>query len=71
MTNHHTKLEDPWAMSSLVTEPMDRPTCAKQYTPILFKGGHNYLQLRTIFIDHTVINNTVSELKHNIMAKKT
>ena len=41
MTNHHTKLEDPWSMSSLVIDQKrvvygqtDRPTCAKQYTPI-------------------------------------
>ena len=46
MTNHHTKLEDHWAMSSLVIDwirfvygPTDRPTCAKQYTPSSLKGG--------------------------------
>ena len=49
MTNHHTKLEDPWAMRFLVIDrtsfvdgPMDerndRPTCAKQYTPSSSKG---------------------------------
>ena len=50
MTNHHTKVENPWAMSSLVIDrtrfaygPMypwtDRPTSAKQYTPSSLKGG--------------------------------
>ena len=40
MTNHHTKLEDPWAMRSLVIDrtrfvygPTNGPICAKQYTP--------------------------------------
>ena len=56
MTNHHTKLEDPWAISSLVIDrtrfiygptyrPTDGPTFAKQYTPPSSKGGimPNYL----------------------------
>ena len=55
MTNHHIKLEDPWATNSLVidrtkfvygptdrqTDPLnDGPTCTKQYTPPpLFSKG--------------------------------
>ena len=54
MTSHHTKLEDPWAISSLVIDrtnffygptdrptyrPTDGPTYAKQYTPSSSKGG--------------------------------
>ena len=51
MTNHHTKLEDPWAIGINRTwffygptdGPtdllMDRPTCAKQYTPTSSKGA--------------------------------
>ena len=50
LTNHHIKLEDPWAMSSLVIDQTrfvygwtdgwtDGPTCAKQYTPSSSKGG--------------------------------
>ena len=51
MTNHHTKLEDPWAMSSLIIDqkslstdrpsnrPTDGPTCAKQYTHTSSKGS--------------------------------
>ena len=42
MTNHHTKSQDPWAMSSLiidlkmfVDEATDRHICTKQYTPLL------------------------------------
>ena len=49
MTNHHIKLEDPRAMSSLVIDQPKfgyRPTngliywlaCAKQYTPTYSKG---------------------------------
>ena len=49
MTNPRTKLEDPWATSSLVIDqtrfvygPTDLPTdgwtCAKQYTPTSLKG---------------------------------
>ena len=53
MTNHHTKLEDPWAMSSLVIDrtrfvyiPTDRLTyrwtdmCKAIYLHF-FEGGHN------------------------------
>ena len=49
MTNHNTKLEDPWSTSSLVIDrtrlvhgPTYRPTdvtCAKQYTTSSSKGG--------------------------------
>ena len=53
MTNHHIKLEDPWAMSSILNDrtkfsvygpsdlPTNQPTCgrAKQYTPTYSKGG--------------------------------
>ena len=50
MNKHHTKLEDPWVMSSLVIArtrfvygptdvPTDRTTSAKQYTPHFFEGG--------------------------------
>ena len=45
MTNHHTKLEDPWGMSSLVidwTRFVYGPTCAKQYTPLFFEEEHKY-----------------------------
>ena len=64
MTNHHTKLKDPLAMSSLVIDqtrfvygPTDqrtyRPTCAKQYNPTPSKGGINIKPL----------TNTAGELK--------
>ena len=40
MTNHQTKSEDPWAMSSLQTEVLtDKPTCEKQYTLTSSEGG--------------------------------
>ena len=47
MTNHHTKLEGSWMMSSLVNDRKrfvygltDRPTeRAKQYTPHFLEGG--------------------------------
>ena len=45
MTNHHTKLEDPWVISFLVINRTrfvygDEPTCAKQYnTHTSSKGG--------------------------------
>ena len=46
MTKHHTKLEDPWVIRSLVIDrtrfvygPTDRPTFAKQYTPTSSKRG--------------------------------
>ena len=46
MTNHHTKLEDPWAMSSLVIDRTglytDRPTdqhVQSNIPPLLRKGG--------------------------------
>ena len=50
MTNHHTKLEDNLARSSLVIDrtrcvygptdiPTEGPTCEKQYTPTSSKGG--------------------------------
>ena len=49
MTNNHTKLEDPWAMSSLVIDRTrfvyrrtDQPTCAKQYK-LSSSKGHNYV----------------------------
>ena len=49
MTNHQTKLQDPWAMSSLVIErtrfvygPTDRPTdMCKAIYPRFFEGEHN------------------------------
>ena len=49
LTNHPTKLEDPWAMSFLVIDriwfvygPTDRPTkmCKAGY-PHFFEAGHN------------------------------
>ena len=48
MTNHHTKLEDPWAISSLVidqTRFVYGPTnmCKAMY-PLFFEGGHKYKQ---------------------------
>ena len=48
--NHHTKLEDPWAMSSLVIDqakfvygPTDRPTDrhVQSNIPPLLRRGHN------------------------------
>ena len=46
MTNQHSKLENPWAMSSLVIDLTrfvygltDGPTFAKQIYPLFFKGG--------------------------------
>ena len=42
MTNHNTKLEDPWAMNSLVidqTRFVYGPAFAKLYTPSSSKGG--------------------------------
>ena len=43
MTNHHSKLENPWVMNSLVIDLTDQQTygltCAKQYTPTSLKGG--------------------------------
>ena len=45
MTNHHTKLEEPLAISSLVIDrtrfvygPTYQPACAQQYTPTSSKG---------------------------------
>ena len=48
MTNHHTKLEDPWAMSYLVIDqtrfvygPTDQPTeMCKTIYPHFFEGRH-------------------------------
>ena len=59
MTNHHTKIENPWALSSLVIDqtrfvygPTDWPkggrTCAKQYTPTSSEGGHNKVGTHSI-----------------------
>ena len=45
MTNHHTKLEDPWTMSSLVIDRtmfVNGPTniiCKDIYIPSFSKGG--------------------------------
>ena len=44
MTNHHTKLDDPWAISSLVIDWMRfvyGPTIMCKAIYPLFKGGHN------------------------------
>ena len=52
MTNHNTKIEYSWAMSSLVIDrtrfvygPTDQPTdqICKAIYPLLFEGGHNKL----------------------------
>ena len=49
MTNHHTKLEDPWAMSFLVIDQtrfvyrrMEGPTDwqVQAIYPFFFEGGH-------------------------------
>ena len=67
MKNNHTKLNDPWAISSLVIDqtryvygPTNgrtngqpyQPTCAKQYTPTSLKGGGGLNNKKTIYI-HT------------------
>ena len=58
MTNHHTKLKDHWAMSSLVKtrfvygatdRPTDEPTREKHYTPLL-RRGYNNISRRTRLI---------------------
>ena len=64
MTNHHTKLEDPWAMNSLfidrtrfVYECTDwlynQLTYAKQYTPTSPKGGIIINMLTLIILQMT------------------
>ena len=60
MTNHHTKLEDPWAMSSLVIDrtTFDRPTDrhVQSNIPQLLRntkwlyGGYIVLFLKLFFI---------------------
>ena len=65
-TNHHTKVEDAWAMSSLVIDrtkfvygQTDRLKSAKQYTPTSSKGG---IIKFSIFLSSSKINKVISLL---------
>ena len=70
MTNHYPKLEDPWAMSSLVIDrtmfvygPTDM--CSEQLYSHFFEGGHNkYLNYINACIQsvHTIHHNTLSPI---------